>query len=51
VKIAALGYKGTEPFYSDFGKRVIFNDIGDDDAINAICNTGGLRTILLEKTG
>lgn len=51
AKIAALGYKGTEPFYSDFGKRIIFRDIGNDDAINAICETGGLRTILLEKTG
>jgi len=51
AKISALGYKGTEPFYSDFGKRVIFSDIGDDDAVNAICETGGLRTILLEKTG
>ena len=50
AKIAALGYTGTEPFYSDFGERVIFDEIGDDDAINAICRTGGLRTILLEKT-
>jgi FkbM family methyltransferase len=50
-KIAALGYKGSEPFYSDFGRRVIFNNIGDDDAIEAICHSGGLRTILLKKVG
>lgn len=50
-KIAALGYRGSAPFYSDFGRRVIFEDIGADDAIDAICHTGGLRTILLEKTG
>lgn len=50
-KIAALGYKGSAPFYSDFGRRVIFDDIGDDDAIDAICRTGGLRTILVERTG
>ena len=50
-KIAALGYKGSAPFYSDFGRRVIFAQIGADDAIDAICRTGGLRTILLEKTG
>ena len=48
-KIAALGYKGSQPFYSDFGKRVIFNNIHDNDALNAICRTGGLRTILMTK--
>lgn len=50
-KIAALGYQGSAPFYSDFSQRVIFENIGADDAIDAICRTGGLRTILLEKTG
>jgi len=49
-KIAALGYKGSEPFYSDFGKRVIFTNIHNKDALNAICRTGGLRTILIAKT-
>lgn len=50
-KIAALGYRGSAPFYSDFGRRVIFEDVGTDDAIDAICRNGGLRTILLEKAG
>ena len=48
--ISRLGYKGSEPFYSDFTHRVIFDNISDDDAINAICRTGGLRTILLERS-
>jgi FkbM family methyltransferase len=48
-KITRLGYKGSQPFYSDFGTRVIFENIKDDDAINAICQTGGLRTVLIAK--
>ena len=48
-KIARLGYKGSQPFYSDFGKRVLFANIQNDDALNAICRTGGLRTILISK--
>ena len=47
--ISELGYKGSEAFYSDFTHRVIFDNIRNDDAINVICQTGGLRTILLEK--
>ncbi|MEC9293486.1 MAG: FkbM family methyltransferase, partial [Chloroflexota bacterium] len=47
--ISKLGYKGSEAFYSDFTHRVIFDNIRNDDAINVICQTGGLRTILLEK--
>jgi hypothetical protein len=48
-RIARLGYKGSQPFYSDFGRRVIFDDIQNDDALNAICRTGGLRTVLISK--
>ena len=48
--ISTLGYRGSEPFYSDFGERVIFENIGAEDGIKAISETGGLRTILLEKT-
>ena len=48
-KLTHLGYSGTQPFYSDFGKRVIFNNIQNDDALNTICRTGGLRTILISK--
>ena len=46
-KVSALGYKVFDPFYSDFGYRVIFENIGNEDAVKLICRTGGLRTILL----
>jgi len=49
-RLTALGYESGQPFYSDFGERAIFRDIENDDAINLICNVGGLRTVLLEKT-
>ena len=51
TRLQALGYEGTEPFYSDFGTRSIFSDIGNEHAIDLICHTGGLRTVMLEKTG
>jgi FkbM family methyltransferase len=51
ARVTALGYTGGTPFYSDFGERAIFRDLGNDHAIDLICNTGGLRTVLLEKTG
>jgi FkbM family methyltransferase len=50
-RLRALGYEGGEPFYSDFGSRSIFTDISNEHAIDLICRTGGLRTVLLEKTG
>ena len=49
--VQALGYGGLKPFYSDFGERSIFSNISNEHAIDLICNTGGLRTVLLEKTG
>ena len=49
-RLNALGYKNGTPFYSDFGERAIFRDIKNDHAIDLICNTGGLRTVLLTKT-
>ena len=51
ARLQALGYEGTEPFYSDFGTRSIFSDISNEHAVDLICRTGGLRTVLLEKTG
>jgi FkbM family methyltransferase len=51
ARLKALGYDGGTPFYSDFGERAIFRDLKNDHAIDLICNTGGLRTVLLEKTG
>ena len=50
ARLRALGYEGTEPFYSDFGSRSIFRDIENEHAIDLICHTGGLRTVLLEKS-
>ncbi len=50
-RLRELGYKGSPPFYSDFGERSIFNDISNEHAIELICRTGGLRTVLLERTG
>ena len=51
ARLQGLGYKGSEPFYSDFGERAIFRDISDEHATDLICEKGGLRTVLLEKTG
>ena len=45
--IEALGYKGSQPIRTDDVERVIFEDIRDDDAVDLICRTGGIRTILL----
>ena len=51
TRLQALGYAGTVPFYSDFVTRSIFSDVDNEHAIDLICRTGGLRTVLLEKTG
>jgi hypothetical protein len=51
TRLRALGYAGSEPFYSDFGRRAIFNNISNEHAIDLICRTGGLRTVLLEIAG
>ena len=51
ARVTALGYDGGTPFYSDFGERAIFRNLNNEHAIDLICNTGGLRTVLLEKTG
>ena len=51
TRLRALGYSGSEPFYSDFGARSIFSDIAKEHAVDLICHTGGLRTVMLEKTG
>jgi len=49
-RLRALGYESGQPFYSDFKERAIFHDIHNYHAIDLICNVGGLRTVLLEKT-
>ena len=50
ARVTALGYDGGTPFYSDFGERAIFRNLSREHTIDLICNTGGLRTVLLEKT-
>lgn len=45
--VEAQGYRGTARVRTDDVERVIFEDIANDDALNFICSTGGLRTILL----
>ncbi len=48
--IDGLGYRGSEPIKTDFLTRVLYEDIRNEDAIDLICRTGGVRTVLLEKT-
>jgi hypothetical protein len=45
--IEAMGYKGSPPIRTDDVERVIFENIGNDNAIDLICRTGGIRTVLL----
>ncbi|MEO5368443.1 MAG: FkbM family methyltransferase [Magnetococcus sp. DMHC-1] len=49
IKVEARGYRGGPPIETDFLTRVIFRDIRPDDAIEFICRSGGLRTVLLKK--
>ena len=51
ARLRALGYEGGTPFYSDFGERALFRNISNEHAVDLICNTGGLRTVLLGKIG
>lgn len=51
ARLRALGYDGGTPFYSDFGERALFRNISNEHAVDLICNTGGLRTVLLGKIG
>lgn len=45
--VEACGYKGSAPIRTDDVRRVIFENIGNDDAVDFISRTGGLRTVLL----
>lgn len=47
--VEARGYKGSVPIATDDVQRVIFEDIGGNDAVELICRTGGLRTVLLAR--
>ena len=41
------GYAGSAPIATDGVERVIFENIRNEDAIDFICHTGGLRTVVL----
>ncbi len=47
--VEARGYRGSAPIPTDGVNRVLFEDLDRDDAIDFICRTGGLRTVLLAK--
>ena len=46
---AILGYQSVKSIPTDGVRREIYKDISNDDAINLICNLGGLRTVVLSK--
>lgn len=48
-RVRGMGYSGSAPFQTDLMERALFDDIKNDDAIELICRTGGLRTVLIEK--
>ncbi len=47
--IDARGYKGIERVRTDDVERVIYENIGVEDAVDFICHTGGARTVLLHR--
>lgn len=49
--VNARGYCGGPPTATDFMTRVIYENIGDEDALDIICRSAGLRTVLLAKQG
>lgn len=46
--INKLGYKSYRSIASDNVVRDLYSNIRDEDAIDLICNTGGIRTVYLE---
>lgn len=47
--INKLGYIGGPKIKTDFMERVIYENIDNDHLINLICQTGGVRTVLLSQ--
>ena len=47
--VESLGYQSVKSIPTDGVRREIYKDISNDDAINLICNLGGLRTVVLSK--
>jgi len=50
-RLEAMGYAGGPRFSSDMTTRAIFENIADDDAVRLVCETGGVRAVLLAKEG
>jgi len=48
--IRKRGYRETVSIATDFAVRAIFEHVETEDAIDFICRTGGVRTVLLAKT-
>jgi len=48
-RVRRRGYRGGEPIRTDDVERVIFEEIGEPDALDLICREGGLRTVLLAR--
>ena len=48
--IKKFGYKPIKTIKSDGNTRKIFKNIRNEDAIEMICKTGGIRTVLLRPT-
>lgn len=49
ARIEALGYRGAAPIPTDGVERVIFEAVSAEHAVELICRTGGVRTVLLAK--
>jgi FkbM family methyltransferase len=48
-RLIRLGYKPGRRIATDALHRTLFSDIGPDDAIDIICRSGGVRTVVLAK--
>ncbi|MBT3931120.1 MAG: hypothetical protein HOF34_10435, partial [Rhodospirillaceae bacterium] len=48
--VETFGYKGVEKIRSDGVIRTLFESISADDAVKLICETGGLRTVILSPS-
>lgn len=49
ARIDALGYRKLREFPTDFTTRALYEDVSNEHAVDLICRTGGVRTVLLEK--
>jgi len=47
--VEAHGYRGSAPIATDGVKRALFESVAEEDAIDLICRSGGVRTVLLAK--